>query len=233
MSTSTFRTITAVVAIVPGTGLPFGVYRFPTAEPDDSLDYSLQFAALLADVGDSLASVSVSVQPWGTGELAASDFTVSGSGTLATVWLSGGVAGRSYLVKWDITGVSGRVWEVLTYLPIDATLAANPIPAPPNAGFGAPLYWPQQWFTVNGAFLQVATDPGYPTATTWPGAVYRNGNFLCVTLGQTPNPDAAPLYLATTSGTELLIYGGGNLPVSAGPAGSQQLWLNGDFICVS
>ena len=55
-------------------------------DPDATLDYSFDWAAWLAAVGDSIASVEFLVDPSLTIE------NVSHDATTATAWLSGGVA---------------------------------------------------------------------------------------------------------------------------------------------
>jgi hypothetical protein len=140
MTTSMLRTI-RVLAQTQGYGVVLSppALRWSAAQPDDDLDYSLDLSALLTDAGDTLSSVSLSTSPWGAGELVASNLTAAGS--IITAWLSGGVPGRDYTVKVEAQTVGGRLLEYLPHLLIGPDLAANPIPAPPNAGFSVALTW--------------------------------------------------------------------------------------------
>ena len=105
---------------------------WPMKEPDATLDYSYDGSA---DVGtDTLTGVAVSIAPSGTGELAAS--SVSRAGSVVTIWLAGGVAGRSYVVKIAGTCASGRLFEWPVGIAVDPVFASYPLTAPPSAGFG-------------------------------------------------------------------------------------------------
>lgn len=138
-------TVSALRTVV--VGAPANIYgvspvqpslRWPMAEPDEALDYSLDVSALLSDVGDTIASASLAVSPSGAGELAASDLTVAGG--IITGWLSGGVAGRRYTARIEaVTGT--RTFEWLVGLRIDPALATYPLAAAPSSGFGTVLTW--------------------------------------------------------------------------------------------
>ena len=119
--------------------VPLRALWWPTAEPDDVLDYSLDWSAILADAGDTIASAAVSVAPSGAGELTASSLAVVGG--VMTVWLTGGVPGRAYTVRAEIATVNGRTIERLIGLRINAALATWPFPLPPSLGFGTPVTW--------------------------------------------------------------------------------------------
>lgn len=73
-----------------------------TKDPDAVLDYSIDWATWLD--GDT-----ISTSDWfvvGSGLTVDSD---SNSSTAATVWLSGGVLGRRYVVTNRITTAAGRI----------------------------------------------------------------------------------------------------------------------------
>jgi hypothetical protein len=130
-------------------------------EPDANLDYSLDISADINAGGDTVATAQASASPSGPGELVVADLTITQSTVpipnssattirwLATVWLSGGIAGRRYLVKIEATAAvtpSGapapRKFEWLAQFSIGSTLASVPLPGVSNPGFGAPTLWP-------------------------------------------------------------------------------------------
>ncbi len=119
-------------------GAPLLVW--PTAQPDDLLDYALDATAPLADVADSIVSASLAIMPSGTGELQASALSVAGP--LVTLWLGGGVAGRTYLVRLDVKTVGRRTFSWIVRLPVSADLAAIPPPPAAVPGFGTAMLWP-------------------------------------------------------------------------------------------
>jgi hypothetical protein len=102
---------------------------WPTKDPGDVLDYSLDLSAALAgDPTDQVAAVGVTIQPNGnTGDLQAG--RIVGSGTSAVIWLSAGVAGTIYAVQLSIGTLKGRVIGRTVLLPVQ--LLAT-IPAPSN-----------------------------------------------------------------------------------------------------
>src|ERR1700678_61257 len=108
MTTSISRTI-----VLPASPVGWQSYDgvFPQANPAESLDYSVDTTAPMQDAGDYLQSISLTVQPSGSGELVASDLTVSGY--VITFDLAGGVAGRTppYAIEIVATGMSGRRWQ--------------------------------------------------------------------------------------------------------------------------
>jgi hypothetical protein len=74
---------------------------WPNKDPDDILDYSIDWGRLLDD-GDAIASV-VWIVPTGlTGGVELI------TGAITTVWLSGGSAGQSYDVTARVTTSGGR-----------------------------------------------------------------------------------------------------------------------------
>jgi len=120
-------------------GMPAGTpaLRWPAAFPGSNLDYFLDASAALADVGDVIVSATLDVRPSGSGELQIQSASIVG-GTL-TAWLSGGVAGRSYVVRWLAQTSAGRTFEWLVGLPILPDQASAAAPPAPSAGFGTPV----------------------------------------------------------------------------------------------
>lgn len=123
-----------LIEIIPGWQT---AYVWPTAQPDDDLDYSIDVGAVLSEINDTIESVSVSSAPSGTGEL--SIVSVAINGDVITSWLSGGVAGRIYCIDIRMTTAAGRVFIFCVHLPISAILALSPIPLPPNPGYSTPV----------------------------------------------------------------------------------------------
>ena len=111
--------------------------QWPTAQPDDILDYALNVTAALADVGDTIVTATVCAAPSGFGELAINSIAFSGG--LITVWLAGGVAGRVYYVNINAYTTAGREFSWFVRLAISAILAINPIPPPTNPGYSTPI----------------------------------------------------------------------------------------------
>ena len=130
---SSARTV-AVDGLLP---LPRGVLPtdlppliWPTKDPGDVLDYTLDLSAALAgDPTDQVASVGVTVQPSGNpGDLLAGK--VASGGTGAVVWLSAGVTGTVYAVNLSIGTLKGRVIGRTVLLPVQP-LASTPPPSNP------------------------------------------------------------------------------------------------------
>lgn len=113
--------------------------RWPVAEPEDLLDYSLDITALLADVADTVISAQVSVSPSGLGELAASGLAVAGG--VVTLMLGGGVCGRDYVIQIACQTEAARTFGFRVGLAIDNPMAAYPNTPPSSPGFGPPVVW--------------------------------------------------------------------------------------------
>lgn len=139
MADSVARTLVVPVlsATVGNTLVHLPTLYWPTAQPDDFLDYGLDLSAPMNDSSDSIVSAAVSVSPSGSGELTLSYLTCASS--VVTFWASGGVAGRSYFVKVDVTTLHGREFEFLVGLSISPVLAIFPIPPAPSNGFSTPI----------------------------------------------------------------------------------------------
>ena len=87
----------------------------------------------------------------------------------------------------------------------------------------------------DGGLLQVTPATGYPTSSAGlpDGAIWSNGGAVSVVPGITPNPSAAPVYYGSVSSTDLLLLGGGNLPLTQQTPGSLQLWNNNGDVNIS
>lgn len=138
MTISALRTIAIASASIHEAYPPSPMLRWPSAGPDEVLDYSVDVTAPLNEIGASLVSVSVAIAPSGSGELSAR--TLSVSGTVITVWLAGGVAGRRYRIKIAAITQSDE-FEWLIGLRIDPWNATFPTPEPPSTNFGTPITW--------------------------------------------------------------------------------------------
>lgn len=90
-------------------------------------------------------------------------------------------------------------------------------------------------FYSDGGVLAMYDATGYPQSSEGlaPGAVWWNSGVICVVPGITPNPTASALYVNSTTPSQLLALGGGNLPLSNPGVGTTQLWNNGDVISVA
>jgi hypothetical protein len=78
--------------------------------PADVLDYDIEFADWIADLGDSDTITVATAVLDVTGELVIDSTQISGS--IVKIWLSGGVDGSTYVVTLSITTAAGRFKEV-------------------------------------------------------------------------------------------------------------------------
>jgi hypothetical protein len=108
--------------------------RWPLAGPGANRDYTLDLTAPLADMVDTLATVSVSVAPSGAGELRI--VSLSATSTLIGLRLAGGVPGRNYTVVVDAVTEGGEELEYAIGLMINPLLGVWPLSPPPSFGFG-------------------------------------------------------------------------------------------------
>lgn len=105
-------------------------------------------------IGGTLAAA-----PSGAGELQLSGLSVSRN--VATFTASGGVPGRVYTLCFLTFDAFGNVYQQLAFLPISDTLAVDPPPVPPDAGFGPSL----TWGTVVAQFTPTAPTGALTLAT--------------------------------------------------------------------
>jgi hypothetical protein len=87
----------------------------------------------------------------------------------------------------------------------------------------------------DGGVLQLSLPAGYPTSSIGlaPGAVWNNGLAIAVVPGSTPDPTIPDLFFGQVSASELLFFGGSNLPTSPPLDGSLQLWNNDGEVSVA
>jgi len=112
-------------------------YVWPVSEPDDSLDYSLDISAVLADAEDTVDYATASVAPSGAGELMAERITYA-NGVVA-VWLANGAVGRLYSVNVKVYCVSGREFSFFIDLPISYNTLVIPPGPPPSPYYSTPI----------------------------------------------------------------------------------------------
>lgn len=146
----------ARAVVIPSDGDAF--LQWQTAEPSEVLDYVLDATAAIP--GDLIAALSVSIFPSGSGEMTAS--AVSAVLNVATIRLSGGVAGRLYSIRVDATTQLGRLYSWVVYLPVmDPRSNIAPSPAP-VANFGDAIVW-----VYSGPVRPLPVVPVPPT-NPWP-----------------------------------------------------------------
>jgi hypothetical protein len=107
---SASRTIKWLVAPQASTRLI--EYRFPAKSTADRLDYSVDFAALCIDRGDTLTTVEVTPS---------SGITLTGaltSDTVCTIWVEPTTYGGNYSLLFVATTSGGAVANMLVTLPI-------------------------------------------------------------------------------------------------------------------
>jgi hypothetical protein len=139
---------------------------------------------------------------------------------------------------FDNLGTVGQVFW------INPPTAPSPLPAVPQAeeaisstvvAFppGVPSFPTYLW--NDGGVLIVLSVAGYPGASTGlpSGALWSDGGVVAVVPGITPYSLAPPLYFGKISASQLLVHGGGDLPLTNPGAGMGQLWNNGGVVCVA
>jgi hypothetical protein len=105
---------------------------WPVKDPGDVLDYQCDASAvLLGHDGDSIATLDVTLAPVETGGLVL--VSAVADGARALLWLSGGLAGRTYTVTIAMTAESGRAIVRDVLLPV-RWLSSPPAGAPLLAG---------------------------------------------------------------------------------------------------
>ena len=101
--------------------------------------------------------------------------------------------------------------------------------------------------TDDGGVLALVSVPGsgYPTAPTTggghggartplpAGSVWSNGGAVSVIPGITPNPLTPPVFYGAVTAAQLLLSGGGNLPLMNPGIGTMQLWNNGGEVAIA
>ena len=86
----------------------------------------------------------------------------------------------------------------------------------------------------DGGFVVLDGDNSWPTNPSGlaPGCLFSNGGFVTAVAGSSPQPGAAPLFFPGLTSSQLLLFGASALPLT-NPTATNQLWLNGGFVCVA
>jgi hypothetical protein len=125
---SVARTITLDAFVpVPRGAIPNvpAMPSWPLKDPADLLDYQFDIApALIANDGDAIGTLDISVFPANPGDLMLTSATADGS--RAVVWLGGGQPGTTYTVTLTIGTQAGRTIARSVLLPV-AALSAPPV----------------------------------------------------------------------------------------------------------
>ena len=90
--------------------LPRPILTWPEKDPDDLLDYALDFGPQFGD-GDQVVAT----------EFVADGLTIHAQladGNLAVVWLAGGLSGSRYLVSCTARSAQGRMVRLAAELPV-------------------------------------------------------------------------------------------------------------------
>ncbi len=88
---------------------------WPAKDPADVLDFEIDIIeAIAGDDGDTIVAVGLTFEP--AAELAAG--VIIADGSILVIWLSGGVAGTTYVVQATISTASGRTIGRAILLPV-------------------------------------------------------------------------------------------------------------------
>jgi hypothetical protein len=215
MAVSAYRTLVfGAPPSVYGVFIAMPPRRWPMAEPEERLDYSVDVSGLLADVEDTIFSVSVAVSPSGAGELTLQNIAVNGG--VITVWTSGGVPGRDYLFRVDGTTVAGLTFGFPVNLRIDPMLAANPLPAPPSLGFGSAITW-SEGQTMLPFALQLPATTVMATGTTQLTACVTTLSDVLINAAQAAGAGVLLAQAATFNGAQPSYTNESGVPVQLWP----------------
>ena len=111
--------------------------HWPDKEPGSTRTYALDISEDIP--GALIQQVSASIMPSGVNEMTINALIVSGD--TIEFSMTGGVSGRSYMVKVDVTPYGALPVEYMCWLYIDRVTAGWPVPNPAYAQFGAPIVW--------------------------------------------------------------------------------------------
>jgi hypothetical protein len=123
------------------------------------LDYTLDLSAIIADYGtDTIEYVQVCIKPSGTGEAQLTNITVNGSAI--TLYIGNGIAGRSYVLQYNVLMVSGRQFQVFVGILFNAENAVWPPIYPPSLGYGNCIVYGQleNGMTIGGEFITIGNE---------------------------------------------------------------------------
>lgn len=137
---------------------------WPPKLPDAILDYALNITPAIDPSADFAVSAAVSIAPSGAGEMTASNLFITSNedcsvlNTVLTVTMTGGVPGRTYIIKFDVTMSDQRVFSFLVYQDIPVIIPGTMVPVAPSSDFGTPL------ISTGGAGNPVISYVGTPVS---------------------------------------------------------------------
>jgi hypothetical protein len=145
--------------------------RWPRQQPGNvNVDYSIRLSDyLVCAPGSVVQSAAISNAPSGTGEISISSLSVGGG--LITALLTGGVPGRSYTFKLDVTLNTSQVLEFIIQLFVSSAIGIGIQQLAPSEGFSTPVTWtgPTEVIPVQEGL--VGTGTGQSTALLLPAYV--------------------------------------------------------------
>jgi hypothetical protein len=98
---------------------------WPAKDPGDVLDYEFDISpALAGNEKDTIATISVTIQPSAIGDLTLNSSAADGS--VVVLWLAGGQVGTVYSVQVSIGTTAGRTIGRAIYLPVLALVSGAP-----------------------------------------------------------------------------------------------------------
>lgn len=218
-------------------------YRWPTKEPDEDADWTYDATPNLTHprtgAVDSIVSATLAAQPSGAGELSVSRLSIDDTGHFITVWLSGGVPGREYLVNIEIVTAGGRTYQIPIGIQVDPFFATWPLVPVPNPGYGTELTWSSTDGVLSraGGYVTLSALGAWPTSSDGlaPGALYAASAtapsfiFAVQGFGYAEGP---PLMFGDVTAGALLAAGAVHLP-QTDPHMRDQIWVNGEIVCAS
>lgn len=120
---------------------------WPDIQVWETADFTYDcYADVVIDgVIDPVVAASFAANPSGSGEVFASDLTVTqvGKAVNVTVWLSGAnVPGRTYVYRLTIATAGGRTLVFLIGQVVGPVLESMPVPPAASPTFGTSIVWP-------------------------------------------------------------------------------------------
>lgn len=111
------------------------VYLFPTSNPADDLDYSLDISACLEDISlPQVTQVTAAISPSGSGELSATNIEYQNS--IITIWLSGGRYARMYTVNFVVYCQNDLHFSFFVQIPMDTSPISEVFTPAPSPYYG-------------------------------------------------------------------------------------------------
>jgi hypothetical protein len=132
--------------------------QWPISAANQNLDYYLDTYEAIYKNGDQISTVSISVAPSGTGEI--SVLGVDMEDANIRIDFSGGVPGRLYRVKVNVSTLFGREYSWVVNLPINKEYFAGPFQIAPDPGFGPANTWAMIVLENGQGFWRLENDLG-------------------------------------------------------------------------